>query len=72
MGINHVGSGLSLLQNLPASISGKLGISFAPSLLEGNRIEVIILTSSNEAEMQEIVSGLGGTYEDLGYGFGIV
>lgn len=72
MGTGNLANELGILQNLPASISGKLGISFAPSLLEGNRIEVIILTSSNEAEMQEIVSGLGGTYEDLGYGFGIV
>lgn len=72
IGGNNLSSGLGLLQNLPTSIIGKLGISFAPSLLEGNRIEVIILTSSNEAEMQAIVLGLRGSYEDLGYGFGIV
>lgn len=72
IGGSNLSSGLGLLQNLPTSIIGKLGISYSPSLIDGNRIEVIILTSSTEAEMQAIVSGLGGSYEDLGYGFGIV
>lgn len=72
MGTGNLANELGILQNLPTGVLSKLGISATPALLEGNRIEVIILTSSTEGEMQEIVSGLGGTYEDLGYGFGIV
>lgn len=72
MGTSNLANELGVLQNLPTGVLSKLGISATPALLEGNRIEVIILTSSTEGEMQEIVSGLGGTYEDLGYGFGIV
>lgn len=72
MGTGNLANELGVLQNLPTGVLSKLGISATPALLEGNRIEVIILTSSTEGEMQEIVSGLGGTYEDLGYGFGIV
>lgn len=72
MGTSNLANELGVLQSIPTGVLSKLGISATPALLEGNRIEVIILTSSTEGEMQEIVSGLGGTYEDLGYGFGIV
>ena len=48
MGTGNLANELGVLQNLPTGVLSKLGISSTPALLEGNRIEVIILTSSTE------------------------
>ena len=57
---------------MPKNILSKLGINYSLDLSTGNLLEVVIISGSSPEEMNEIVSSLGGKYEDLGYGFGIV
>jgi len=68
---NNIDATLGLIENVPKAILGKLGISY---LLNYNNqeIEVIIITSSTAEELEAILSTFDATYEDLGFGFGIV
>ena len=65
-------STLGLIQNLPKNLLGKLGINFGIDKGLGNTIEVTIISGDTPENVRRIVEDLGGQYEDLGYGFGLV
>lgn len=69
---NKIDSTLGLIQNVPKSILGKLGINYLSEYSENQEIEVIIITSSTREELEAILNTFGAKYEDLGFGFGIV
>jgi len=69
---NKVDAGLGLIQNVPKNILSKLGISHGTSFSDGGTIEVTIISGDSPENITKIVEDLGGRYEDLGFGFGIV
>lgn len=69
---NKVDAGLGLIQNVPKNILSKLGISYGADFSEGNTIEVTIISGDSAENVAKIVEDLGGKYENLGFGFGIV
>lgn len=69
---NKVDAGLGLIQNVPKNILSKLGISYGANFSEGSTIEVTIISGDSVENLTKIVEDLGGRYEDLGFGFGIV
>ena len=69
---NKMESTLGLMQNLPKNLLGKLGINFGIDKGLGNTIEVTIISGDTPENVRRIVEDLGGQYEDLGYGFGLV
>lgn len=69
---NKIDSGLGLIQNVPKNVLSKLGVNYLEELNQGNLLEVTIISASSPEELNEIVTSLGGKYEDLGYGFGLV
>lgn len=68
----QVTPGLGLLKNVPKDILSKLGISHDISVLQDPIVEVAIISGGSPEELKILVESLGGEYEDLGYGFGIV
>lgn len=64
--------GLGVLKNVPKDILSKLGISYDVSILQEPVVEVAIISGGSPEELRILVENLGGKYEDLGYGFGIV
>ena len=70
--INKIDASLGLIQNVPKNLLSKLGISYVSDYATGESIEVTIITSSTKEELDPILSSFGATYEDLGFGFGIV
>lgn len=69
---NKVDANLGLIQNVPKDILSKLGINYLSVYSDTEQIEVIIISSSTKEELDNIVQEFNGTYEDLGFGFGIV
>ena len=69
---NTVDAGLGLLQNVPKNILSKLGISHGINFSDEGTIEVTIISGDSPENITKIVEDLGGRYEDLGFGFGIV
>jgi subtilisin family serine protease len=69
---NKVDAGLGLIQNVPKNILSKLGINYGTKFTETNLIEVTIISGDTPENVTKIVESLGGKYEDLGFGFGIV
>ena len=69
---NKIDSGLGLIQNVPKDVLSKIGINYVDENNQGNLLEVIIISASSPEELNEIIGSLGGRYEDLGYGFGLV
>ncbi|MCR1950997.1 S8 family serine peptidase [Clostridium sp. DSM 100503] len=70
--LNKVDAGLGLIQNVPKNVLSKLGISHGTSFSEGSTIEVTIISGDSPENVTKIVEDLGGRYENLGFGFGIV
>lgn len=70
--LNKVDSTLGLIQNIPKNLLSKLGITFSMESEFENKIEVTIISGDTAENVRKIVEQLGGKYEDLGYGFGIV
>lgn len=70
--LNKMDSTLGLIQNTPKNLLSKLGINFSFGTGVGNTIEVTIISGDTSENIRKIVEDLGGKYEDLGYGFGIV
>lgn len=68
---SKINSGLGLIQNIPRPLLAKLGINYNVSK-SGNKIEVSIISGDTPANVKKVVEDLGGSYDDLGYGFGIV
>lgn len=69
---NKVDAGLGLLQNVPKNILSKLGISHGINFSDEGTIEVTIISGDSPENINKIVEDLGGRYENLGFGFGIV
>lgn len=69
---NKVDAGLGLLQNVPKNILSKLGISHGINFSDEGTIEVTIISGDSHENINKIVEDLGGRYENLGFGFGIV
>jgi subtilisin family serine protease len=63
---------LNLLINLPQSVQLKLGQLYTPQELAKNLVELIILFGESGASVKQQIEALGGTFEDLGFGYGIV
>ena len=62
---------INLLKNIPKEVLGKIGISsFASD--ENEEIEVVVLYEEQVNNVRNLVESLGGTLQDLGYGFGII
>ena len=62
---------INLLKNVPKEILGKISISsFASD--ENEDIEVVVLYGEQVNNVRNLVESLGGTLQDLGYGFGII
>ncbi len=63
---------LNLLLNLPQGIKSKLAPVFGEETLASQQIELAILYGDNREAVNAQVQALGGTFEDLGFGYGIV
>ncbi|MBQ6820200.1 MAG: S8 family serine peptidase [Clostridium sp.] len=66
----NMDSGLGLIQNIPKSLLNKLNSAFDNN--DKNIIEVNIISGNTPENVKSIVESNGGSYIDLGYGFGIV
>lgn len=62
----------NLLKNVPKEILGKLNISPSFASDENENIEVVVLYGEQVNNVKALVESLGGTLQDLGYGFGII
>ncbi|MDV4150152.1 S8 family peptidase [Clostridium sp. AL.422] len=69
---NKINSGLGLIQNISKNLLGKLGINFWMKNQTENTIEVTIISGDTPENIRKLVEDIGGSYYDLGYGFGIV
>ncbi|MDU2673836.1 MAG: S8 family serine peptidase [Clostridium sp.] len=64
---------IGALKNLPAQVLSKLNISTTYlNQTSNNLIEVVIISGESVDKIRQTVDNLGGTYEDLGYSFGLV
>lgn len=63
---------LELYRSLTDDMINRLNYFSKNGLSEQNTIEVSILTGGNVDNISQIMDNLGGKYEDLGYGYGIV
>ncbi|WP_367303034.1 S8 family serine peptidase [Clostridium baratii] len=62
---------LELYRSLTDDMINRLNYFSKNGLSEQNTIEVSVLIGDNVDNISQIVDNLGGTYEDLGYGYGI-
>lgn len=63
---------LGTIKNLPAEVLSKLNISSTYlNKMSNSLIEVVIISGESVDKIRQTVDNLGGTYEDLGYSFGI-
>ncbi len=69
---NKIDSGLGLAQNISKSLLSKLGINTGLSKEKTDTIEVTIISGDTPENVRAAVEKIGGSYYDLGYGFGIV
>ena len=69
---NKINSGLGLVQNLSKSLFGKLGINVGLGTEKSNNIEVTIISGDTAENIRGEIEKVGGSYYDLGYGFGLV
>lgn len=71
--INSTQNSIGLLKAFPVELLNKLNISnsyISNSL--GDTIEVVIISEDAGDNISQTIANLGGKYENLGYGFGIV
>lgn len=69
---NKLDSGLNLLNRVPRELLYKIvPLAENEKINEGN-IEVIVLFGDNLNEVRNSVAAIGATFEDLGFGYGIV
>lgn len=69
---NKINSGLGLVQNISKSLFGKLGINVGAGEEETSTIEVTIISGDTPENVRREIEKVGGSYYDLGYGFGLV
>nr|WP_291580196.1 S8 family peptidase [Clostridium sp. UBA6640] len=63
---------LNLFLNLPRGIRNRVAQVYREIGIEGDTIELVVLYGTDAPIVREQVEALGGIFEDLGYGFGIV
>jgi len=63
---------LNLLINVPDDIKNKIIYQYGIEDIEQTGVELIILYSGTPDVISEQISAIGGTFEDLGFGYGIV
>lgn len=63
---------LGLITNLPIEVLNKLSISNFALHSVDEKIEVVIISGDTVDNLTKFVDNLGGKYDDLGYGFGLV
>lgn len=69
---NKINSGLGLVQNISKSLFGKLGINVGAGEEGTSTIEVTIISGDTPENVRREIEKVGGSYYDLGYGFGLV
>lgn len=70
--MENVSGLLNLLINVPIDIRDKIIYGYGVENVEGNNVELVILYSGTPEVISEKISAIGGTFEDLGFGYGIV
>ncbi|WP_454055466.1 S8 family serine peptidase [Clostridium sp. Marseille-Q7071] len=68
----RVSGRLNLFLNLPRGIRNRVAQVYRELEISEDRIELVVLYGESEPIVREQVEALGGTLEDLGYGFGII
>ncbi len=63
---------MNLFLNLPRGIRNRVAQVYRELEIGEDRIELVVLYGENAPIVREQVEALGGTFEDLGYGFGII
>lgn len=66
------GGTLDLLMNVPKELRDKIIGTYNFQDPTGNEIEVIVLYGSTPEVLRTQIEALGGIFEDLGYGYGII
>jgi len=61
-----------IIRTIPKEVLGKLNLSSSIYNSNDNKIEVTILFGEKTVEVREFIKSIGGEFNDLGYGFGIV
>lgn len=68
----NLSSSLGLLQNVPTAIANKIINKLFLKETAEEEIEVIIISGEAEEVLSAEIAEIGGKYENLGFGFGIV
>lgn len=63
---------MRIIENIPQGLLNKLNINNNLNIKSDELVEVIIISGDSVDNISQFVDNLGGKYEDLGYGFGIV
>lgn len=69
---NGSGGTLDLLMNVPKELRDKIINSYNYEDPEGSQVELIVLYGANPQALKVKIESLGGTFEDLDYGYGII
>ncbi|WP_373689075.1 S8 family serine peptidase [Clostridium sp. YIM B02551] len=69
---NKLDTKINLLNKLPDQLIYKIASLAENEKINKGNIEVVVLYGNNIREFSESVNKIGGTLEDLGFGFGIV
>ena len=69
---NRLEPGIGIMEKIPPELSKKISTSLLLQDNSVNEIEVIIISSENPLKLKQDIEAIGGEYEDLGFGFGIV
>lgn len=69
---NKIDSDLGLIQNIPKNLLSKLGINLGEDFNKNGAVEVVILSPDSPEKLKSIIESIGGTYESLGFNYGIV
>lgn len=70
--MDTTGGTLNLLMNVPKELRDKIIGAYNYEDLTSNKIEIIVLYGANPGVVKSQVEALDGTFEDLGYGYGII
>jgi subtilisin family serine protease len=72
MGVQKIDGLLNLLINVPEDIKNKVIYGYGIGDIEQTGIELVILYSGTPDVISEEINAIGGTFEDLGFGYGII
>ncbi|MEG0308448.1 MAG: S8 family peptidase [Clostridium sp.] len=63
---------LDFLINIPNDIRQKVIGSYSYEDILSNKVELVVLYGGDAATLKRSIEAIGGTFDDLGYGFGII